>query len=262
MKIKKTARDTFRRLSVKSKRAVQQLLANPEFQKEIETFRIKWGIELNNPQRIENIKKLRSNAFVYSDKLSSQASDDDFLIVYQDNKEYYQDLAAILKKFKLDIFYWIVFAWKYAKYNTQEPIEMYSETIPYIRLGRSEFDNKMPKIVIELGSNSTLRDVKNAWCRVQELREMLKLKPHKFQEWENFDRDLKIYRLYENGKSIAEISTILQEEDGVDLDYGNIKKIVTTFRQRVGLKKNKDKKLITRKTGSKEDLELLRLLSP
>ena len=47
----------------------------------------------------------------------------------------------------------------------------------------------------------------------------------------NFNRDSDIFNLYLNGKSISEISSEINLKYNEDLDYGNIKKIVTQMKK-------------------------------
>jgi len=242
----KTEDDAVRRQSPKAKKVIQRLLANPEFQKDVELFRIKWGVEPKNPKRLENLKKLDAHGFKYANN-PEKPSNDDFLILFAQREPYYQDVTKIADRFRLDRTYWLGFVWRYIKYGIAEPLEIASETIPFVRPGRSIDDwGKMPRIIIELGRNSTLRDVKAVWHYVEELRRTFKLELPKFKEWKNFDRDFKIYQLAEQGKSIGEIWLAFKQQEGVDLDFGQIKKIVSEFPKKAGLKR-KPIKLVTSK---------------
>ena len=69
----------------------------------------------------------------------------------------------------------------------------------------------------------------------------------KFRKWENFDRDSKIYNLYIQGRTISEIWSIILKENETDLDFGNIKKIISSFPKKAGFKKVTSRKLKTKR---------------
>jgi hypothetical protein len=117
-----------------------------------------------------------------------------------------------------------------------------SETAPLVHLAKDE-ETGETKVLIEIAENTSINELKETWRIAEGLRKRIFPDRKKYKPWKNFDRDSKIYLLYEQENTITEISKKMLKEDGVDLDYGNIKKIVTTYRKKLGLPKGG--KLIT-----------------
>ena len=83
-------------------------------------------------------------------------------------------------------------------------------------------------IILYVGPDTTYEDYRNGWSEITKKR---KQTPVRKRERQNFLRDLYIYTLAKEGKPISEISLFLKVKFGKngDLDYGNIKKIFSTF---------------------------------
>lgn len=232
----------------KARQNTKLLIVNPEFRDAIEELRKKWGIEEGNPDRTKNITNLPMPDLFQLDNedaeipLSSSESFKD--AVYKRNTKHHKDITELLKRFKLDREYWIKFLWQYAVYGVHDNDTLFSETAPILRI-QTQPESGESKILLELGKNTTLKDVKKSWYAVEAMKKFIYPNKGKFKEWKNIDRDAKIYTLSEQEKTIDEISSVLLK-DGVDLDYGNIKKIVSTFKKKMKIKKV-GKKLFTSK---------------
>ena len=231
-----------RKESAKAGQAMKLLLANLKFKTAVDALRIKWGVYGKDPQRSENIKKLKkshSSPWKYHDVGVGEL---DTEIHNHPDSPYYKDLLNLMKRFKLDKNYWLAALWQYVRTGEYKQGDFYSETIPIIKLQKDE-DGYLPKIALEIGRSTTLKDVKEAWYRVEELKKLIYGKQPKFKLWKNFERDSRAYELCLEGKTINEIDGILRKEYGADLDYGNIKKIISTYRKKLELPK--EGKLIT-----------------
>lgn len=230
-----------RKESAKAEQSMKLLLANPKFKTAVDVLRIKWGVYVKDPQRNDNIKKLEkahSSPWKHQDV---DIGDPDARIHDYPDSPYYKDLLQLMRRFKLDKNYWLAVLWQYVRTGEYKRGDFYSEAVPIIKFQKDE-DGYIPKIALEIGRSTTLKDVKEAWHRVEELKKLIYVKQPKFKLWKNFERDSKVYALSEQGATIEEISSELKK-DGYDLDYGNIKKIVSTYRKKLGLPKSG--KLIT-----------------
>lgn len=194
---------------------------------------------------------MAAGEFSYAD--APQEGDPDFGIMVQPNSPYFQDMFPLLRRFQLDR-HLMPLVWKLAKYGKVERADvLYVERMPLISFKKPEKDwDTLPKIVIELRTHSTLQDVKKVWRTVEQYRKMFKLKVPKFKLWKNFERDSRVYELYSQGKTLGEIDKAINAEYKDDLDYGNIKKIVSTYRKKMGLPKGG--KLITSPIKRKREL--------
>ncbi|OHB09390.1 MAG: hypothetical protein A3I86_01615 [Candidatus Zambryskibacteria bacterium RIFCSPLOWO2_02_FULL_39_14] len=253
MKEKKTNKFDTPQNRRKAEQALKLLLVKPGFQNAVEELRVKWGINKDNPNREQNLKKLTTGEFVYKDTPGGRDRDPDWHIVSQPNSPLYQDMFKLLERFRIDR-YLMPAVFKLAKHGDVGDVDwLYAETMPLVTFKKPEKDwDTQPRIVIELRTNSTFQDVKKIWRNVEQYRKMFKLKTPKFKLWKNFDRDSKIYLLHTQGKNIGEIYRTLLQEDKTDLDFGNIKKIVSTYRKKLGLPKGG--KLITSPIERKREL--------
>ena len=246
MKEKKTNKFDTPQNRRKAEQTLKLLLVKPDFQDAVEEVRVKWGINKSNRNREQNLKKLTAGEFVYKDTSEGRDGDPDWHIISQPNSPLYQDMFKLLERFRIDR-YLMPAVFKLAKHGDVGDVDwLYAETMPLVTFKKPEKDwDTQPRIVIELRTNSTLQDVKKIWRNVEQYRKMFKLKTPKFKLWKNFDRDSRIYELYLQGKTLGEIDKVINEEYGADLQYGNIKKVVSSFKKKFGL--NDKKKLITSK---------------
>jgi len=234
------SRDNIRKATQRAK----LLFARADFQLEAEKLRRKWGVNVGNPNRDKNMQRFEVMRVVLPFKRTAKDRQmNDYPTLMQCNK----DLVDLMAKFKLDSQHWVVLLWEYVRTGKfdQEHLSfnlMSLDSKPRVYFVIQPITKKR-KVVIELGDNTTLKDVKAAWREVEETRKQLRLVKSKFKEWKNFDRDTKIYLLSTQGRDITQIYRTLLQEDGIDLDFGNIKKIISTYRKKLGLPK--DGKLIT-----------------
>lgn len=96
--------------------------------------------------------------------------------------------------------------------------------------------------VIRVGPEATFDDLKKAWYEIKETRKSPKSRK---RNRENFLRDLTIFHLVQRGKTLGEIYRQLEEDGFGDIEYGNIKKIYSTFATKVKIDKKNRPKLKT-----------------
>ncbi len=243
MKIKsKTLNEIWgRKESAKAEQAMKLLLANPKFKTAVDSLRIKWGVYSKDPQRSENIKKLEkshSSPWAYSEEVIGTP---DVWIRKNQDSPYYKDLTNLARRFKLDKNYWLAVLWQYVRTGEYRQDNLYAEAAPIVGMSRDE-ETGMRRVTLLIGAGTTFKDVKAEWHNVEKMKKFVYGRP-KFKPWKNFERDSRAYELCLEGKTINEIDGILRKEYGADLDYGNIKKIISTYRKKLELPK--EGKLIT-----------------
>jgi hypothetical protein len=110
-------------------------------------------------------------------------------------------------------------------------------------------ETQEPKFLIEINENTTLTEIKKNWPAIsQKVRQHAVHSPKARKPWRKKVRDYMIYEYTQQGKSIGEISDLIKKEFEEDLDYGNIKKIESDFRKRMGIsKKYRKRKLRMRR---------------
>lgn len=245
----------------KAKQAIKTLFARPDFRLEVSKFQRKWGVEKDNPNREKNMQKLEFLRVVLPVVKAGRRG----MVMnnYPAFARYDEDLRELGAKFGLDYEHWSLVLWEYVRTGSESELlnhdSLQVDTAPKIQWNFKKIADKRRKriILIELGDNTTLKDVKAAWHQVEDMRRRFKMVKPKFKEWKNFERDKRAYELSAQRKTIAEIGGILRNEYGADLDYGNIKKIVSTFRKKFGLPKGG--KLITSKTKTNNRVSKIRL---
>lgn len=236
----------------KAQQNTKLLIVNPEFREAIEELRKKWGIEEGNLDRIKNIANLPMPDLFSLDNEDAEiplSSSENFKdAIYKRNTKHHKDIAELLKHFKLDREYWLKFLWQYVVYGTHDDDSLFSETAPILRV-QTQPESGEAKILLELGKNTTLKDVKKNWYTVEAMKKIIYPNKGKFKEWKNFERDARIYSLYAEGKTIGEIwSQIKDEFKNQDLEYCNIKKIVSTFKKKFGIQNNRKLETKRKKT--------------
>ena len=101
-----------------------------------------------------------------------------------------------------------------------------------------------PEYSLIINNETTLNDIKIAWPKIQ--KELDRKRKNKRKPWIEFWRDYEIFKLASKGNDIATIHRKILSKLGRDLDYGNIKKIESDFRQRLKIpKKYRKSKLKT-----------------
>ena len=224
----------------KTSDAIKVLIANQVFQKEITQLRNKWSggeyqAMLDAELAKERTRVARFNKHLRPHRRSHRLPTS--LSRPPSGSVFYSDILTLMQHFKLRKKLWIRFLWRYINNGKYDAADVPSETAPLVHLARDE-ETGETKILIEIAENTTVNELKETWRRVDGLRKRIFPDRKKYKPQKNFERDRKIYSLYEKGLTIAEISTQMFKEDHADLDYGNIKKIVTTYRKKLGLPKS------------------------
>lgn len=99
-------------------------------------------------------------------------------------------------------------------------------------------------VVWFIGPDTTNADIKTAWKLVVDLRGG---KAPRNRILPNAERDQKIFRMARYGKIITQIANEVKEEFGDDIDYGLIKKIVSSSYQKYKIPNNIRPKLDTKR---------------
>lgn len=120
-----------------------------------------------------------------------------------------------------------------------------SYDIEGLRLEEVDYGNGDVEHKLLLTRETKLKDIIKAWPLIEK---ELGGKGKKNKSWKRFWRDYDIYELAKEGKTIDEICNIIEDKYGDSLDYGNIKKIESDFRKKIGIaKKYRKYKLVTSK---------------
>lgn len=117
-----------------------------------------------------------------------------------------------------------------------------NETIPSYDIDGLRLEIKTDSVnekeyLLHLTENSTLKDIILTWPMIEKL---VGVKKSREKPWKKFWRDYTIYELNNEGKTLSEIYKIINDKYGEDLDYGNIKKIASSFKKRLNIS-NKQK---------------------
>ncbi len=102
---------------------------------------------------------------------------------------------------------------------------------------RLEMDSNLkdvnhPEYALIINNGTTIRDIKKAWPLVQ--RMLVRDRKRNKRPWKNFWRDYQIYQLSQK-YSYKEVASLIARKYGV-LDIGLLKKIVSEFRSKIGIK--------------------------
>jgi len=103
-----------------------------------------------------------------------------------------------------------------------------------LRLEIQETDEEEKEYLLHLTEETTLKDIIMAWPLIQK---NLKKNNKRKKPWKNFWRDYDIYKWADEGKTVNEIDGLVIKKYGKSLDYGNIVKIESSFRKKVGISK-------------------------
>ena len=108
------------------------------------------------------------------------------------------------------------------------------------------------KFVLEVGPDTLFEDIENGWDEILRYR---KKSVGRKKERPDFLRDVSIFFLAQQGKTISEICAIIESSYKTkELSYGNIKKIVSSFYEQCKIPKEKRLKLKTGKVTPKNRL--------
>lgn len=108
-------------------------------------------------------------------------------------------------------------------------------------------DDNPEEVVLRVGLDTTREDLMLAWREIERNRK--KYVPRK-RSRKNFFRDYRIYKLACEGKTIIEIHRVFLGE-GIDIDLGNIKKILSAFCSRLKIPKKDRPQLLKEVTPKK-----------
>lgn len=218
---------------VKANQAKKMLEADTRFQKAVLDIQNKWHIQRDDPEREENMSQfpeaktytLIGHELIYSYRII--------------NKEapIYEDITKILKQFNLSGESWFDAISHYVLFNKFSPGFLgiqEAETEPSIVEDKDPISG-LPTISIKLGQKTTMDDVKNIWSGVEEIRKSYEdeglVVKKKFAYRKNFSRDSDIVNLYQKGHTISEIWAEIKDKHNQDMDFGNIKKVVSQAKQ-------------------------------
>ena len=100
-------------------------------------------------------------------------------------------------------------------------------------------------IILRVGPETVLSDFKTAWDKIRNIRKYV---PPRKRKRTLFIRNYEIFLMARDGKNINQICTYIEKKygDSKDLDYGNIKKIVSEFYTRLRIPKKERPKLKTK----------------
>lgn len=207
----------------KKKEEIFRLIIRPDFDEAVSIIRKKWDIDIHEP-----------------------LSEKDYISLME-NVQLALDVKELMKKFKLperllDLLHGYIVVNDFVPSGNTDP-EGLSLEIHFDN--EAEFSTGEPRYFLRLSKNTTLLDIKRAWPKIQ--KELRSDKKTKNRPWGKFWRDYEIYKLSTNGKTIEEIACFIKEKFKEDLDFGNIKKIESTFRKKIGMPKKNKLKMTSKK---------------
>jgi hypothetical protein len=102
---------------------------------------------------------------------------------------------------------------------------------------------------LNVGPEAVFDDLKVAWKIIQEERKKRGtiVKPERRRKQQNFPIKFECYLKYKEGLTISEISNYIYKKYTKDLDYGNIKKIISEFNKTSKVKPQNRIKLKTKR---------------
>jgi len=188
--------------------------------------KIRNNFKINKPQRGQNFKTANSHIFNNPQTL----------------KSYHSELNNLIKEIKNKI----PKKWWHGINNLKDKIEWWLWIdIP------SHFENEIPfkiktikeipdKLYIEISSSTRIEDLIKHWNKsVKPAQQKLNgYKESQRDPWIYYHRDKKIYNLYKNGLKEGGIYTAMKK-DGLDLDIGNIKRIISDYKSAMAINPNK-----------------------
>ncbi len=176
-------------------------LARPDFEESIVKLRKKLGIR---PELF------LSDSPEYNDELSN------YLDISDDH------ISELLSKHKLSKHWFQVVFFYLISNGSLNQTNVMTENQHGLVI--TEENLEYPGITLHIGPDTTYTEYISAWKMIKEKRGK-KLKINKCRE--NAARDLRLFTLHKQGRTLSEIYKIIKEEYGDDLDYGNIKKVIS-----------------------------------
>lgn len=211
-------------LSKDNNRAIKfiEMTLRPDFERAINELRRKHQINLEDTEEAES-KRM-------------------YLLEMEDS-EIASDVEKILSQLGInqswkDIVYQYLIDDSGYSYNNKDPYITINSNGLRISVNTENTDD----IILYVGPETTYRDYRNAWNEIKKNRKNI---PVRKKERNNFLRDYYIYTLVKENKSITEICNIVEKDFKIDISYGNIKKIFTTFCNHLKIPKKDRPKLRT-----------------
>ncbi|MFA5112910.1 MAG: hypothetical protein WC529_01290 [Candidatus Margulisiibacteriota bacterium] len=201
MKKKRTESSASRNTYLKQKDTIAILEQSPRFKQLCESFKQKWGTKNWWEAEIEGEDR------------------------YQVKNMYEDDLAVIRKEFRLGP------EWEF---GILEYIFSGEKIFPPPSRINIQYDPLKQKIIIELGVNSTINDIRDNWSVIEKFKKMVFGKDRaSLKPIENLSRDREIYSLHNEGKSYKEISEIM----GLHLSHDEVGKACRRYINRLQINK-------------------------
>jgi hypothetical protein len=144
---------------------------------------------------------------------------------FQENMELYSDVEKIRKELKLSE-EWQDFLVDYV--ITDYIIPTYD--FDGLKLEIEENKNEEKEYKLILTKNTTLEEIIFAWPQIE--KELGKNNTRN-KPWKKFWRDYDIYTMTEEGKTVNQICSLINEKYGDDLEYGTIIKTDSSFRKKM-----------------------------
>ena len=202
-----------------------EMTMQPTFEKAVTALRKKWEIDTD-----------------YLSSNTKEAQDDWMRLL--ENTNLLTDVQELLKKLNLSQ------SWDEVvqQYVVDNDTYYYKDESPFITknskgLVMSVNMENLDDIVLHVGPETIFSDFKKAWEKIKKLRKVsLPRKRVRTQ----FIRDYEIFNQARSGASTATIHAHVKEKYGDDLDFGNIKKIVSEFYRRLKIPEKERRKLKTK----------------
>lgn len=202
---------------LKDKQKIDLLLANDDFNKDVDVLRIKWT----------KGKILKLNDEEYGKWFQG-------LLNWTTNKplrlynDFYKDLDKLRKKFKLsDI--WDRFLYHYILFGNRE-FTSYSGMINY----KSSKNRNKRKLSIRILPNTTIKDIEHLWPLIKRYQEELSYySPKRFKKIINLRRDKLIFDSKKQGLTCRQIVGLLKEQGYGGVSYDYVSKIVKRYKNQI-----------------------------
>ena len=183
----------------------------------------KFLIFVNRPEIKKEIQEIRKK---YNIIPSEDLPADEYL-KFAESEAINSDVKALIKKLKLHE-EWGEFTINFIITNdlfyNRDPDSMWLE--------QELKDGADNEFFLRLTPTTSLNDVKKAWPIISKI--VKGDKKSKRKPLKKYWRDYTVYRLFNEGKKIADVLHAIKQEFNEDLDYSNIKRIDSEFRKRIG----------------------------
>lgn len=220
MKIKnKDIENRFR----KSRQKLSILVTHPEFKKRIKALRKKWKIPSDGFKTEKQSKKWHKSIIDKSDKMLEKKVALSKIPINEFNK----DLRNIIIFFKLPSHYLSTIEF-YIKFNKIATPENFVVNLEY----KPKFKRK--ELSIQIFSNTTIKDIKRAWQRVQRFKKYLPdYEEGRFREVPTLEIQKKAYLLKKEGKTLEQIADLFQEKGLGNFGYVEISVLINRYRKKL-----------------------------